>query len=235
MSESQAQIEESSGSSEASGGALKGRVSGNRNATLIAVAVALIAIVGFWLYRSSDFGDSPEASLALSRIMPYVEAGDMQKALNGDPTKKVRGEDVLGLAAIVDQYSSSHAGKTAALHAAIASLSLKKTDDAKRYFEIAEGSSSSYVAAGAQAGLASVKESEGDYVGAAELYEKAVVSSENSGAKDKYEYYAGMCYEKSGDKVKAQKMYENLLAEFEFSEFAGEAKAGLTRLGIVVE
>lgn len=235
MSESQAQTEEAVGNSEVSSAGTSGRVIGSRNATGIAIVVLLVALIGVWLYRSSSFGDSPEASLALSRIMPYVEAGDMQKALNGDPSKKIRGEEVIGLAAIVEQYSSSNAGKTAALHAAIASLSLKKKDEALKFFEIAEGSSSLFVVASAQAGLATVKESDGDFAGAAELYEKAVASSEKSGNKDKFEYYAGLCYEKAGDKAKAQKMYESLLAEFEFSEFSGEAKAGLTRLGIVVE
>jgi tetratricopeptide (TPR) repeat protein len=167
--------------------------------------------------------------------MPYVEAGDMQKALQGDPVKKVRGNDILGLRAIVDEYESTGAGKTAALHAAIASTTLKNYSDAERFFDIAAGSSSPYVSASAQAGLAAVKEAQGNFSEAASLYEKAISMSEKTGNKDKYEFYAALCFEKAGNTESAKKMYQDLLAEFEFSEFSGEAKAGLTRLGMVVD
>ncbi|MFM8178446.1 MAG: tetratricopeptide repeat protein [Candidatus Kapaibacterium sp.] len=235
MSESQVSTEVSVDTAEAKGLSLRERVTGNTNAVIIAVVLVLLTIAGVTYYRSAKAEKEAEASLALSRIMPYVEAGDMQKALQGDPVKKVRGNDVMGLKEIVETYGSTEAGKTAALHAALASLALKNPSEAENYFDIASGSSSAYVVANAQAGTASVKEMNQDFAGAASLYEKAIAASEKSGNKDKYEYYAALCFEKAGDKENARKMYENLLAEFEFSEFAGEAKAGLTRLGIVVD
>lgn len=235
MSESQEQPEVISTTAELNTSSKKERVLGNRNAIIGAIVVVLLAIVGVTYYRSVKTEKEAEASLALSRIMPYVEAGDMQKALQGDPVKKVRGNDISGLISIVDQYESTGAGKTAALHAAIASVALKNYSDAERFFDIASGSESQYVSASAQAGMAAVKEAQGQYADAATLYEKATSLSEKNGNKDKYEYYAGLCYEKAGNKESAKNMYENLLAEFEFSEFAGEAKAGLTRLGIVVD
>jgi predicted negative regulator of RcsB-dependent stress response len=235
MSESQVNNNEVQAADSTSKVSLKDMLFGNRNAVIGAVIIVLLAFVGVTYYRSVQSQKETEASLALSRIMPYVEGGDMQKALNGDPVKKVRGNDVVGLVSIVEQYDSTGAGKTAALYAAIASASTNNYSEAERYFEIAASSSSPYVSASAQAGLASVKENQGSFSDAATLYEKAMAASEKSGNKDKYEYYAGLCFEKSGNKDKAKEMYENLLAEFEFSEFSGEAKAGLTRLGIVVD
>jgi len=214
---------------------LKDRITGNRNAVIGSVIAVILIVTGVWYYRSVQAEKSAEASLALSRIMPYVEAGDIQKALQGDPTKKVRGNDIIGLIAIVDQYESTEAGKTAALHAANAQLSTKNFSEAERLFDIATGSSSPFVKASAQAGMASTKEAQNQFSDAASLYEKAVAMSEESGNKDKYQYYAALCYEKAGNKESAKTMYENLLAEFEFSEFAGEAKAGLTRIGMVVD
>jgi hypothetical protein len=46
---------------------------------------------------------------------------------------------------------------------------------------------------------------------------------------------AALCYEKAGKADDAIRLYRSLLAEFEFSEYAADAKAGLARLGTVIE
>ncbi len=207
----------------------------NRNALIIAVVAIVVAVLGVSYYRSVQSAKELEASLALSRISPYVEANDYEKALNGDPSKKMRGSDIIGLLAIIDQYGSTGAGKTAALEAGIAEMALNKFDAAEQHFEAASGSESDVVRASAIAGTAACLEHKSQYADAAKTYEKAIAISDKISGKDKYSYYAALCFEKANDKESAIKWYKNLILEFEYSEFSSEARAGLTRLGTVVD
>ncbi len=223
-------VEESSSSFD-----VKGFLQNNRNLLIIGIVAVVVAVLGFVYYRNAQNEKEQEAALALSRISSYVEAHDYAKALNGDPTRKIRGNDVIGLLAIVDQYGSTNAGKTAALEAATAELSLGKTDDAEKHFELASGSESAIVRANALAGSASCLEQKSNFAEAAKLYEKAIDASDKIANKDRYEYYAALCYEKAGNKEMAIKWFKNLILEFEYSEFASDARSGLTRLGTVLD
>lgn len=198
------------------------------------IAIVLV-IFGIKWYSSNMEEKEQVASLALSRVKTYYDAGEWQKALDGDPNKKVRNETIIGLKSIVDEYESTSAGKSAALYAGNAFVMLKKMDEAEKYFEIASKADSKIVVVGAKSGLAGCLESKKNYKEAADIYEKLLEMADEVGGKDRYELYAGLCYEKLGDKVNSEKMYRNLLAEFENSEYAGEAKSGLVRLGMVVE
>ncbi len=207
----------------------------NRNMVFAGVGALVIIVLGVVFYRNVQKGKEQEAALALSRISPYVEASDYMKALNGDPARKVRGNDVMGLLAIIDQYGSTNAGKTAALEAGIAEVALNKFDEAEKHFDQASGSESSVVRANAIAGMAACLEHKSNLAEAAKTYEKAAAAADKINNKDKYQYYAGLCYEKAGDKESAIKMFKTVILEFEFSEFSSEAKAGLTRLGTAID
>ncbi len=208
---------------------------GNRNAIIIAAVVILLAVVGITYYRSAKKEKEQEAALALSRITAYVDANDIEKALNGDPSKKVRGFDVIGLVAIVDQYASTGAGKTAALEAANLKMIQQKYDEAEKFFDIAAGSESAFIRANATAGLAACLEKKNNFAEAAKTYEKAATMSEAINSKDKFQYYAAISFEKAGDKESAIRLFKNVILEFEYSEYASEARAGLSRLGTVLD
>jgi tetratricopeptide (TPR) repeat protein len=203
--------------------------------SVIAIAVAALAVAAYALWHAWAEDREAEASLALSRVLPLLEAQQYDQALNGDPNKTVRGEPVQGLLAIADTYSGTAAGKTAALYAGHIFFDRKRYDEAARYFEQAEGSDAPLVRIGAIAGLAACKEQQQQFDAAAALYERILTDAENLGAKDKYTLFAAQCYEKAGKQEQARRLYAALLAEFEFSEYAADAKAGLARLGTVVE
>jgi tetratricopeptide (TPR) repeat protein len=208
-----------------------------KNLTLIIGVVAGVAVlIGGYVWFSKSSAENEElASLALSRVKSYYETGDYQKALAGDPTKTVRGEQIVGLQAIVDEYGGTNAGKVASLYAGNALLALNKASEAESYFDKASGSSSDIVAVGGKSGIAACKEQSGDYQSAASMYEGILSQAEKTGSKDRTLLMAGLNYEKAGNKEKAEKMYRDLLAEFENSEFVGEAKSGLVRIGTVVD
>lgn len=209
-----------------------------RYGKLIAIAavavIAIIAIAYYFTYTSNK--NKEEASLALSRIRIYFDKEEYAKALyGGDSIPEVRGEKVMGLIKIVEEYSSTPAGKIAALLAGDAFLTMDKIADAKKYFEIASDAKSDDVAKGGYAGLAVCFEKENNLSKAAEYYEKASELSIESSAKGRYMLFAGICYAKMGEKEKAIKHLTMVAKNKDFAEFENAAKIELARLGTIIE
>lgn len=204
----------------------------------LVAAGALVVILGaaaVIYYISSSKESATQASLELSRTMGYYEAGDWVKALEGDPSKQVRGEAVIGLKAILDEYGGSESGKTAAFYAGTALVQQQKYTEAPEYFEHASSSDSPIVELGAKAGLALCKEKNGDYSSAADLYYDAANLGKSVGMEERYKFYSALNYEKSNMKDKAISIYVELSMQNSASEFAGEAKNSLARLGTIIE
>ena len=207
------------------------------NIKIITVA-ALALIVGagaIMYYFSSSEENNMSASLQLSRVKSYYDAGEWEKALTGDAQKMVRGEAVIGLKEITEEYGRSEAGRAAALYAGMALINQKKYDEAAEYLDHAAGSSSAVVAIGAKAGLAQCKENGKDYTAAAALYEDAAGLGKNAGMEERYQYFAAINFEKAGQVDKATALYTDLVIKNSATEIAGEAKNSLARLGTIIE
>lgn len=199
----------------------------------IIVIVVLVFVVRYFVSKSEEEAES-KASVAISRILPYLDVADYQHALYGDKTKKVRGENVIGLIEIVKNYKGTPQGKVAALYAGNCLLQLGKYTEALEYFKIALDSKSSIALEGASAGLAVTYESLRNYPEAAKYYELASTYALPTGVKNRYMYFAALCYEKIGEKAKAEKLFRQIIGDNQ-SEFVGLSKAGLVRLGIIIE
>jgi tetratricopeptide (TPR) repeat protein len=200
----------------------------------VIVAVALLFFLKNYLEKTAE-EKRQTATVALSRIMPYYDAPDYRLALYGDETKTIRNQKVIGLIDIVKKYESTNPGKIAALYAGNSFLAVGKAQDAVKYFEIAMDSPSKVVVMGANAGLGGCNELLKKYEEAATYYEKAAELSLADGAKNRLLYFAGTMYEKLGNKEKAEKVYRGIVDEDQYSEYANYAKAGLTRLGMIIE
>jgi tetratricopeptide (TPR) repeat protein len=203
----------------------------------ISLGVLVLAVLFFFIKNRIDESnreDSINASAAISRIMQYYQDGNYQKALNGDSAKKVQGEKVIGLIEIVNKYEGTDQGKYAALYAASALLNLNRYQEAKKYFEIALKSPAKIVQEGANAGLATVYEMEGKYKEAADYYEQAALIAVEQGLKNRYQFFQALCLEKAGDKEKAEKLYREVIGDNR-SDYVNSAKAGLIRLGTIIE
>jgi len=78
------------------------------------IGFALIAVLaiglGYYFYTGMQETNNEEAMTALSRISSYYETGQFQKALDGDPSRSIRGGKVIGLKAIVSEYGGTSAG-----------------------------------------------------------------------------------------------------------------------------
>jgi tetratricopeptide (TPR) repeat protein len=207
-----------------------------KNSKIIIIAsVAVIALIAVLLFmRSKSIADSERASVLITRVLPYYEAGDYQKALDGDPKKEYLGEPVKGLKYIAQEYSNDP-GKIAAMYAGNSLISINKWSEAKDFFEKASGSSSKIVKQGGIAGLGACLENENNFAKAAEKYEEASKLGVDDNLQSRYCFYSGLCYEKAGNKDKAKEAYRSILKLSQMTEFNMLAKAGLIRIGMEIE
>jgi predicted negative regulator of RcsB-dependent stress response len=75
-----------------SSGDFRSYFTNNRNFIIGGAVLLIVAIVGIWYFRSVANEKQAQASVAVARIKPYVEANEYEKALSGDSVKKVRGQ-----------------------------------------------------------------------------------------------------------------------------------------------
>ncbi len=195
--------------------------------------VALIFVIRYFIIKSEE-ENARKASVAISRILPFIESADYEKALKGDKNIKVRGEEVIGLVDIVKKYKGVPQSYVAAVYAGNCYLQLDKPQQAIEYFKIALDSKSAIVLEGASAGLGVCYEFMNNFSEAAKYYEMASNYALPIAVKDRYMYFQGLCLEKLGDKKKAEKLFRTILGNNQ-SEFVGNAKAGLIRLGTIIE
>jgi predicted negative regulator of RcsB-dependent stress response len=199
--------------------------------------VGILAIgFGYYFYSGMQETTNEEAMTALSRISSYYESGQFQKALDGDPSRTIRGGKVIGLKAIVSEYGGTPAGAFAALYAGSSLVNIGKYSEALPYLETASASDDATVSAGGKAGMAACNEELKNYEEAASLYIEAA-GTKDSPLYERYTLFAALNYEKasangSGEaKEKAITLLKGLTMKNSGSDYTNEAKMGLARLG----
>ena len=204
---------------------------------VVSVLVIIVTAVLFY-YRSvskeADAENREKASTALSRVMPLLHQEQYQRALEGDPNLRIRGQEIIGLIDIIKRYEGTDQALLAAFYAGKAYMDLNDNESAEKYFKMALDSESEVVKEGAYSGLGKMHELKGEYDLAAELYEKAAEIAESEIAKEKFYFYSANCYEKAGNKEKAGQLYKQILS-IEKPQFEGMAKSALLRLGMKID
>lgn len=212
----------------------------NNRKLVMWVSFGIVAVtVLFFIIRSWSEKKSEEnvkmASVALNRILEYYNKSDYMKSLYGDSTKMIRGQRVIGLIEIVEEYDGTEQADIAKLYAGNCYLGMQKSGEAISYFDKALGSESVMVQMGANAGMGAANEMSGNFKAAIDNYDKAAGLSEIEDVKFRYIYFSGLCSEKIGDKKTAEGKFRQIVLESMYSEFANYAKIGLTRLGTIIE
>ena len=203
-------------------------------ALAVIVIVALIFILKNTMQKNAD-EDTQSVMVALNRILPYYESQDYTKALFGDSSRVIRGEQVIGLVDIVEEYESYKQGMLAALYAGNVYLAINKNEEAEEYFKIALDSPSKIVLEGAYAGIAACKELQGEHKEASDYYLKASELTVTETTKARYRYFAALNFEKDNEKNEAERIYREIIDENKFSEFANYSRSGLVRLGMKID
>lgn len=188
------------------------------------LAVIIIALITITYYNDHQQEQEAKAAMQLSLIRPAYDAGNFEQALNGNDSQK-------GLETIAANFGGTEAGKLAALYAGLANLHLGNYEKAQGYFEEAQSADASVTRVGATAGLAACKDQAGQTAASAELFEKTAAMAEQTGNEEHYKLFTAMLLEKAGEKENALRLYREIVAANQFSQFAGEAKAGIVRLG----
>lgn len=195
------------------------------------IVLIVLLVGGYLIYQGQQRSSNEKALTALSRILPYFERGDYQTALDGDKQRQIRGEHVIGLKAIADEYAGTAAGKIAALFAGHALVRLEKIDEAKQYFDLAQTSDALDIAVGGMSGEAFVADAKFLYEGAAEQWEEIAEAMKERGEYQRALLYAAQLAEVAGEREKAARLYREIVLTAPFSYYAGFAKSGLVRIG----
>ncbi len=202
-----------------------------RMAAIIGIVV-LVVVAGVWYFVSAGEQGNTEAAIALGRIRPYYEKGEYAAAINGDPSKTINGEKVRGLVSIVEEWSSTKAGKAAALLLGNCYQITGQNQKAAEAFEIAAGAKDELVTAPANAGLAAVAEANGKHEDAAKAYEKAASEDHLELNTPQYLLGAARNYERAGNNDAAKELYRKVATQFPQSPANAQARLALARFNV---
>jgi tetratricopeptide (TPR) repeat protein len=225
----------------------------NGKKIMIISLIVIVAATGFYFLKNKYDKDAAEnremAGASLSVAMQFYNANEYEKALSGDPTAMIRDRKVIGLVEIAKKYKGTDQGYQAAFYAGNCYLSLQKATEAKEQFKAALESTSKLVLEGANAGMGAALEFENNFKEAVECYKKASTYSLAFASKSRYNFFEGLCYEKLNEKENAIKIYKEIINESRSesiaqgkpasmdnnNEFVRQAKAGLVRLGTIID
>ena len=188
----------------------------NKNQVMIIAGAIIVIVVGIVLFTSKRASQNEEAAVALGKIRAAYEGGNFQAAINGDSLGNK------GLKFIVDEYGSSENGQLAKLMLANSYYGLRDFPNAMKYYDDFGGSNKlSKVAA--ISGLASVKEAQNDFVGAAKEFERAANYDKENPFRDEYLFYAGRDFSLGNDKASAKRVFEQLKSDFPKSKYIAQS------------
>jgi tetratricopeptide (TPR) repeat protein len=198
----------------------------SKQLTYVLVAIAVV-VGGYFGYKY--LYNAPRQAIAASMIFVAVQqfaVDSFALALNGDGNNA-------GFLDVIAKYGSTPAGNIAKHYAGVCYLRLGEVDNALKCLEqysAVEGIPSAMINAqnlGLQGDALSQK---GDYAKAANLYEKAAATGDNSFTAPYYLKKAGLVYEKSGEGAKAKAAYERIRDGYpssmearEIDKYIGEA------------
>jgi tetratricopeptide (TPR) repeat protein len=174
----------------------------------------------FWMQKSRV--DQTEASLALAKITPWIETGDLNRAMNGEGSIK-------GLNAIAKTWGGTPSGNMARLYMGNILLSNGKTDDALAMYQSFK-SGNKDLQASALAGAAACRVQKKAFAEAAPEYEKASETAESETLKSMYLAKAAESYSAAGQPDKAAKLYDQVIKTWPGTSSAGMAQRALLRL-----
>lgn len=173
------------------------------------IAIGVLAIIGLGIYYINFYKPSQEkaASEKLAKLHYYFKNDSMQVVLNGFKPLKV-----VSAPSIADDYSSTRAGKEAALMAGIAYLKTGKFKNALEYLD-KTAAKDELLSAAVISLKASCKSEMGNLNDAADLFEQAAAMADNEFAAT-YLKKAGIHHELNKDYKSALKCYETIQKKY---------------------
>lgn len=179
------------------------------NSNLISWVVCGIAVVVMGIIAINQYIIKPkalEASNENAKAVVYFQAGDFEKALNGDDA------ECIGFEAIADEYSLYQQGKLAALYAGICYFEQGNFEDAARMLKKFKAEDLN-IGPGALQLLGDAYVELQEYGKAAKAFEKAAESGNELIAPMSLKK-AGLVYLHEGRNAKAKQAFETIKAQY---------------------
>lgn len=196
-------------------------VNKNKNLVTGALVVFVLIVASIFFYRWTIDNQDKEAQEQLFPAVFYFEKDSLSQAMQGD------GNYTDGFEAIADEYSMTDAGNLASFYAGSTALQNGEFDKAIEYLK---GFSSNDYLVQARAycltGDAYMEKEE--FSAAVGAYKKAVNHYPNDQFTPTYMLKLALAHEQAGNADQAASVYQDIIAEYENSTEAGEAKKYLS-------
>lgn len=197
------------------------RLQQNRIVSYVGIGV-VIAVVGWLAYRQYLASQNEECLREMRFAEAFFRQDSFEKAIKGTAT-------ALGFEQLVEEYGRTEAGNLCRLYLGIAYLKTGKFEEARAALE-AYDAPDSYMGGVATAALAGVYAELKEYKKAAELYEEAAETHDNSQTSPVFLLQAGLSYELAQAWDKAAEMYREILKKYPLAGEASTAQKHLSRV-----
>ena len=184
----------------------------NKQLNIVGLIVVAAIVITVFMGRSKRSAETAAAGrLGVAEMYFWVE----------DYTRAI-GE----LSNIVDTYSGTKAAGTAAFLTANAHYATGDYTNAERYFQLYldDYDHNKMFSASSLAGIAACRESQGSFLEAAQLYERAGTKYENTSRSPFHLKDAGRCYVLAGEIDKGKAVYKTIIDKYEDSSIKQEVE-----------
>ncbi len=197
-------------------------VARNKNIVLTVLGIIVVAVAGYFTYRSYINSQNEIAQSELFQAVYYFEADSLDKALNGDGNN-------FGLLDIARDYSWTKAGNLANFYIGVSYLKKVEFENAIEYLG-KFNSDDLVIQARAFSLIGDAYMELGNYYDALDYYNQAIDYKPNKFFTPQYLIKAAVAYEKLNDIESAQKCYKTIVDEYYDSDQFTEARKQEARL-----
>ena len=197
-------------------------VARNKNIVLTVLGIIVVAVAGYFTYRSYINSQNEIAQSELFQAVYYFEADSLDKALNGDGNN-------FGLLDIARDYNWTKAGNLANFYIGVSYLKKVEFENAIEYLD-KFNSEDLVIQARAFSLIGDAYMELGNYYDALGYYNQAIDYKPNKFFTPQYLIKAAVAYEKLNDIESAQKCYKTIVDEYYDSDQFTEARKQEARL-----
>lgn len=179
----------------------------NQKNILIGVAALILIVVGAIWYGNHTAAVEEEAAQTMFRAEQLFNAGEYERALNGDSLGTV------GFKTVASDYSSTKVGNLAKAYAGLSLAQMKKYAEAVEYLDDFSGDDA-IIAPAVLGALGNCYAQLGQEEKAASTLMKAADKADNNSLSPVYLLQAGQIYEKLGKNSDAVKAYKQIKEKY---------------------
>ena len=204
----------------------------------LAIVVLIVGIAGYSWYRRNTTGKA-EALLGAAMMTseaPVVPAPTIPGAVQQVgtyPTETARSEAALaGFQKIIDEYPSTNVAIAAQYHRACVLVALHRLQEAAKGFEAAAAAAGSTIFAPmSKLGQASALAADKQFDKALPIYEALAADRDGALPVDGVLMQLGRAYAQAGKAAEAKTTYKRVVDEFPESNYVGQARQEIAKLG----